>query len=185
MAILIFVCLIADLRLKNAADLQQVLWSCYWGAIVIASGILAASERLVAWGTVFFAGLGVPAWLLGLVLDFHLEVTSVLIHTLPFVAGLIYIRKMSALPAHSALGAWSLYIVPFIFSWKLTNPDAMINLSHWNRSAVPSLPIHVWQFYLLLIPISFLTILLAVWFINRWLARRAAAHARPVMAAGG
>ena len=184
LAILIGMSLLADLHLKDAADLQQIMWSCYWGAIAVASGMLIASERLVAWGTVFFAGLGVPAWILGQALDFRLEVTSVLIHTLPLVAGLLYLRSRSALPAHTFLGAWSLYVIPFLLSWSFTSPKEMINLSHWHRSAMPSLPFNVWQFYVLLMPLTLLTILLADWLINRWLTRRASARMRLVRAAG-
>ena len=184
LAILIGMSLFADLHLKDATDLQQIMWSCYWGAIAVASGMLIVSERLVAWGTVFFAGLGVPAWILGQVLDFHLEVTSVLIHTLPLVAGLLYLRRMSALPVHTYLGAWSLYVVPFLLSWAFTSPKQMINLSHWRRSAVPSLPFNVWQFYVLLMPLTLSTILLADWLINRWLMRRESARAGLVVAAG-
>jgi hypothetical protein len=184
LALLIVVSLLADLHLKDATDLQQIMWSCYWGAIAVASGLLLASERLVAWGTVFFAGLGVPAWILGQFLDFHLEVTSVLIHILPFLAGLLYLRRTSALPAHTFLGAWSLYLVPFLLSWSFTSPAEMINLSHWHRSAMPSLPFNVWQFYGLLMPLTLFTILLADRLINRWLTRRASARLRLIRAAG-
>ena len=184
LALLIVVSLLADLHLKDATDLQQIMWSCYWGAIAVASGLLLASERLVAWGTVFFAGLGVPAWILGQFLDFPLEVTSVLIHMLPFLAGLLYLRRTSVLPPHTFLGAWSLYLVPFLLSWSFTSPAEMINLSHWHRSAMPSLPFNVWQFYGLLMPLTLFTILLADRLINRWLTRRASARLRLILAAG-
>lgn len=182
--LLIFLALLIDLLLKDAADLQQIMWSCYWGAIAIASGMLLVSERLVAWGTVFFAGLGLPAWLLGLAFAPRTGVTSILMHTLPLVAGLIYIRTMPALPPRSVLAAWALYAIPFLLSWTLTSPREMINLSHWRRSAMPSLPFSTWQFYLLMLPLSLFSILLASWLINRWLLRRDLARLRLVIAEG-
>lgn len=180
-AVLIFTSLFADLCLKSAADRQQVMWSCYWGAVAVASGILIASDRLVAWGTVFFAGLGLPAWLLGFIFSTRVEATSVLIHTLPLIAGLIYIRSLPALPAWSALGAWLLYVVPFTLSWDITSPGQMINLSHWSRSAMPFLPFQPWQFYMIILPLSLVTVLLADWLISFWLAHRAASRAHAGM----
>jgi hypothetical protein len=173
LAWMVLLSLSADLLLKSSADMQEVMWACYWASVSVTAGIFLNSDKLVSWGVVFFAGLGLPAWLLGILIYGQVEITSVLIHTIPLIAGLYYMSGMTALPKHSAVGAWLLYSAPFVLAWRFCDPDAMINLSHWARSPLPSVLPHVWQFYVALMTVSAVMVTAAASMMNYILVRRA------------
>lgn len=154
LACAVLVLLITDVLLKNPADRQELMWACYWASVSVAAGMLLKLDTLVAGGVVFFAGLGLPTWLLGTLIDSQIEITSVLLHIIPLAAGLVYISTKAALPRYSAVSAWLLYVVPFGLAWRYCKPNAMINLSHWARWPVPSVIHHIWQFYVVLMVIS-------------------------------
>lgn len=169
----ILLSLAVDLLLKQPLDLQQAFWACYWASVVVAAGILFRSHWLVSSGLVFFAGLGTPAWIVGRLAQNQVDPTSVLIHTLPLAAAVLYVCRRPALSAYSALGAWSLYVIPLGFARLFTAPGENINLSQsvWPplEPVVPSL----WQFHAILLASSAITITLAAHGINRLMARRA------------
>ncbi len=176
LASIVILSLLADLLLKDSPDMQQVMGACYWASASVTVGIFLKSNMLVSWGVVFFEALGLPAWLLGVILYNQVEITSVLIHTIPLIAGLYYILGMTHLPKYSALGAWLLYVVPFGLAWRFCTPDAMINLSHWSRWPLPDVLPHAWQFYVLLMAVSAVMSAAAASLTNRVLVRRASAR---------
>lgn len=149
-----FLTIVLDVLLKNRADMQECVWACYWAALLIGAGILCQSDTAVAWGTVFFLGLGIPAWLVGTFFDEQIGITSVLLHTVPVTAGFCFLAGRSALPKHAAAGAWLLYFVPFCIAWRFCDPDAMINLSHWSHWPLAGTSSHRLGFYLLLMAVT-------------------------------
>ncbi len=167
----VIVLLVVDVFLKNPADRQELMWACYWASISVAAGMIFRVDVLVSAGTVFLAGLGLPTWLLGTFMDSQMEATSVLLHVIPLVAGLLYLTKVTALPKYSAAGAWLLYVVPFGLAWRFCTPDAMINLSHWTRWPVPSVLPHTWQFYVLLMSVSAVMVIVAAGMLDSLVAR--------------
>jgi len=157
----IVLCLASDLYLKAPVDLQEVMWACYWGSLVIMFGVYFQYDILVSCGVVFFAGLGLPAWLLGLLLGNPLEPTSILIHTIPLIAGGIYVSKMKSLPRYSTLGAWLLYVIPLAVAWEFCDPEKKINLSHWIWPPAKKVLPRTWEFQALLLGTSAVTVFLA------------------------
>jgi len=146
--------LIVDVLLKSPANRQEIMWACYWASGALAIGMLTGCADLVSGAVIFFAGLGVPAWIISILIDGQTEVTSVLIHVVPLLAGLYFVSRLAVLPRHSAAFAWLMFGVPFALSWQFSNPAAMINLSHWRRWPIPQVVPHPWQFYVGLLLIS-------------------------------
>ena len=174
LAALVLLSLIIDLVLKRPADRHEIMWACYWASITLAVGIFIRSDRLVSAGVIFFLGLGLPVWLLGIIVDSQVEITSVLLHTVPLIAGLNYVSSMTTVPRYSALGAWLLYVVPFSLAWQLCDPRAMINLSHWSRWPLPDLVPHAWQFSLFLLATSAAAVSVVARVMNSFLLRKSA-----------
>jgi len=165
--------LAADVALKSPANRGELMWACYWASSTVGLGLLINWPILVSSGVVFFAGLGLPAWAVSVFMDRHVEITSVLIHVVPLIAGLRYISRTSAIPNYCATLAWLLFAVPFGLSWKLCDPKAMINLSHWDRWPVPEVIPPGWPFYGALGVAAFLMVNFAVLGLNYVLQRRA------------
>ncbi len=144
---LVLVFLLADVALKNPADREEVMWSCYWAAAAVGVGMLIHSARLIAAGAIFLAGLGVPAWSVSVLMDGRVEITSILMHVIPLALGLYAVLRVAEIPKYSATLAWLLFVVPFALAWRFCDPAAMINLSHWKRWPIPELIPHTWLFY--------------------------------------
>lgn len=179
--------LAADVLLKDVGDMQQLMWACYWASACVVAGVFLRSDALVSWGVIFFAGLGLPAWLVGVAIYREVEVTSVLMHTVPLLAGLYYMSGMTVMPRYSYAGAWLLYVVPFGLSWRFCSAEAMINLSHWvQRPLRHTLPNNT-AFYSVLLLLSAGMVLAAYAAIQHVLMRRseAVAAAGPVGVAAG
>lgn len=172
-AILIVLSIAADLLIKEPFDWQQLLWSCYAGSAAVALGIFIRSNLLVSSGLVFFAGLGMPAWLLGRLLDNQVDPTSVLIHAVPLVAGGLYVSSMPALPKRSVAGGWLLHAVPLWAAAIFCDPAENINLAHTVWPPLARFLPRLWEFHALLLAISAATMLLAAHAINYTLLRRA------------
>jgi hypothetical protein len=169
---MLLVSLIADILLKNPIDMQEVMWACYWASVSVVAGIFFRSDMLVSWGFIFFIGLGLPAWLLGILMSRKVDITSVLIHTVPLVAALYYVKGMRELPKYSFVGAWLLYVVPFGLAWRFCNAEAMINLSHWVQRPLLSVLPRQWEFYLLLMILSAVMVMAASGVMNYILVQR-------------
>lgn len=127
-ACVVVVALAADLAWKDPSNLEQVVWSCYWSALTIAVGIFVHSDFMVSSAFIFFIGLGTPAWIVGRVLEHEIDPTSLLIHTVPVLAGGLYLLDSRMVPAKSAVGAWMLHALPLGCARLLCDPAENINL---------------------------------------------------------
>jgi hypothetical protein len=156
----VLVLLVVDVFLKSPGNRQEILWACYWASAAVGIGMCFVSDMLVSAGVIFFAGLGIPGWLLGAIIDGRIETISVLFHVLPFAGGCYYVSTMTSLPKYSAALAWLLYGIPLSLAWEFCEPGLTINLSHWTRWPVPQVVPYLWQFYSMLI---LLTMALVAW----------------------
>lgn len=166
LALATLVSLAADLMLKDHADLDQVFWSCYWASVTIVLGILFQRDGLVSSGLVFFIGVGLPAWILGRLLDEGLYPTSVLIHTVPVMAAVVYLAGKGPVRRYSALGAWVLHLVPLLLARFFTDPQKNINLAHSVWPPASWLFPHLWQFYAAMLTASTITLTITATGIN-------------------
>lgn len=176
LAVFVVLALIVDLLMQKTSDPQTGMWACYWASGVIVVGVMAGWDQPVAWGVIFFEGVGLPSWLLGVLLGKPVYVTSVLIHIIPLVAGLLYMRRFNELPRFSVLGAWLLSVVPFAVAWYVCDPSRMIDLTHLNRSMLPFILPQVWQFYTALAVVTATSTVLAGWLLDPLLRYRKSAY---------
>ena len=172
LAVAVLLSLAVDIFLKDPSNLEEVFWSCYWGALVVAIGILVRSDRMVSSGTVFFAGLGMPAWVVGWFAEYRIDPTSVLMHLLPLLAGALYLTRLRVLPGYSVAGGWALHVVPLSIAWFVCDPRLKINLAHFTWPPLERFLPHPWEFQVLVLSISALTLTIAAWGINRVLLHR-------------
>jgi hypothetical protein len=120
-------------------NLPHLLWSCHLASFVLAVGLLLNQRLLVSAGLLFHLGLGFPLWLVEIVatrgtfgapmVTPRVLATSILVHSLPLIAGAFYVRR-SLLPASSALLAWLFQVGMLPLSRWLTPPEFNVNLAH-------------------------------------------------------
>jgi len=167
---------------SGRAGLWHLLWSCHVATFLLGVGLAARSRLLVQAGFLFHLGIGLPAWLVqvivthgtfgGAALVPHLLASSILVHILPLAAGYVALGR-----ARFARSAWfmamgiQVILVP-VAHW-LTPADLNVNLAHqpWPpmQHAIPSL----WGFQALESAVCGASLLMvwAIW--NRWMARGA------------
>ena len=121
------------------ADLPHMLWSCHVATFVLAVGILLRAPTLVATGFLFHLAIGLPAWSVEVILTRgtfggtavigRVVATSILVHGLPIVAGVLFLgfRKIAftAVPL-----AWLIQAGMVPVSRWLTPAEFNVNLSH-------------------------------------------------------
>ena len=112
-----------------AKSLPQMLWACHVATLAIALGVLAERPRLIAAGTLFHAGSGIPTYILGVLTSGENSVTSVLVHTVPITVGLLELWRLG-MPRGAILPGWLLYIGAMVVSYFVTPPSMNINLVH-------------------------------------------------------
>ena len=171
---IIVLSIVVDLLLKQPFDWQELLWSCYAGSVAVALGVFIRSNLLVSSGLVFFAALGMPAWLLGRLLDNQVDPTSILIHALTLVSGVLYISNLTSLPRASPAGAWLLHALPLWAAGVFCDPAKNINLANATWPPLARFLPQVWEFHALLLAASAITMMLAAYAMNQFLMGRAA-----------
>jgi hypothetical protein len=107
--------------------LWEMLWSCHLASLVIALGILANRPRWSAAGLLFHLSTGIPGYVLDALATQSTRPTSVLVHTLPAVAGWVMARRQG-LPRDSWYWAWLGLLAVMGLSYAITPPNLNINL---------------------------------------------------------
>jgi hypothetical protein len=125
--LLIFV---VDLASKDASNMVEVLWSCYWASALIAVGLVADSGLLVAAGFIFQAAVGGPVWTLGMIYYHNVQLISVLLHVVPPLAGLLYVSGMPQIPKAAPAIAWLLHPASLCASLLWRNEELNVNFSN-------------------------------------------------------
>jgi hypothetical protein len=107
----------------------EMLWACHVASLLIATGILTRQIWLVAVGTVFHLAVGVPACALDVIVLQQTTVTSVLVHVVPPLAGLLALRTEAPWPRWTPIAAVALYVALIPLSRWLTEPALNVNLA--------------------------------------------------------
>lgn len=152
--------------------LAEMLWACHVASFAIGLGILTRQTWLVAAGTLFHVAVGVPAYALDVLVLRTTTVTSVLVHTLPPVAGLAVLRGDAAWPRWTPLAAGSLYVVLIPISRWFTEPALNVNLAFRPWPPLAGLAASPWLTWLG--NIAGMALVLPV--LDRWLRRWSARH---------
>jgi len=109
--------------------LGEMLWACHVASLLVGLGMLARQAWLVATGTLFHVGVGLPAYILDVVVLRSTTVTSVLVHVVPPLLGLRALRREQAWPRWTPLAAGALYLCLIPASRWLTAPALNVNLA--------------------------------------------------------
>jgi len=120
-----------DIAIKGSANLQDLMWACYWAAAVVVTGVLLDIDRLVSAGLLFFLAIGFPAWLVGIFTGRPVTASSVLFHTIPTIGGSLYFSTTPPPSYRTGMLAWMIYVLPALLSWSFCTPTRHINLVHW------------------------------------------------------
>jgi len=121
--------------------LAVMLWSCHVASLVLAMGLLMNWPWAVGAGFLFHLAIGLPAWAIEVAvtrgtfgapqIDWQTLGTSILLHVLTPVAGVIYVWRRGLKQARrSVLLAWALYLAMLAISRWLTPPAMNVNLAH-------------------------------------------------------
>src|ERR1051325_8184251 len=114
---------------KLPDHLGEMLWVCHVASLVLAIGLLARRQALVAAGLLLHLAWGAPAYLLDAIATRSTTVTSVLVHVLPVVTGLWAVRARGW-PRGVALPAWIFFALWIPVSFVATVPALNVNLAH-------------------------------------------------------
>ncbi|HEX8819247.1 MAG TPA: hypothetical protein VF794_04935 [Archangium sp.] len=114
---------------KGQARLPELLWICHVASTLLAVGLLASVQGLVALGFLIHVGMGMPAFLIDVAFGERPSPTSWLVHLLPLVAGGVALRH-TGLPPRTWLAAWGAVLILLAVSILLTPPALNINLVH-------------------------------------------------------
>lgn len=107
-----------------------MLWSCHVATLILAFGLLAHRRFPVALATLFHIGVGFPAWLIESAVSARWIPTSTVVHTLPLLAGLWYLRGKGRLPRGTLPAAWAVHLLLVPVSRWLTAPGWNVNLAY-------------------------------------------------------
>lgn len=129
------------LSLVRTTSLTELLWSCHVATLTLALGVLFRARTAVATGWLFHLSIGLPAWLVEIVvtrgtfgaakLDLGLLATSALVHLLPIAVGARWLRRGGfAIPIRVMLFAWLIQTALIPLSRPFTPPELNINLAY-------------------------------------------------------
>jgi len=169
----VFLALALDAWAKGPGNLSEMLWACNWASLLIGLGILAGSRSAACAGLLFHLTLGIPAWLLGLLFTQELYPTSVLVHSLPPLAALVYLRDLKVLPPFLALRAWVLHPAAIAVSIRSAVPELNVNMAHGAWPPLAHLFPDLHFFHVAVVSLSLLMLLLTERALKRWMAERA------------
>jgi hypothetical protein len=157
--------------------LAEMLWACHVASFSIGLGLLTHQTWLVAAATLFHVAAGVPAYVLDMIVLRSTTVTSVLVHTLPPLAGLVTLRRGDAWPRWTPLAAGSLYVALIPISRWLTEPSLNVNLAFRPWPPLAGLTASPWPTWLGNIAGMALVLPLLDRWLRRWWARHGAGEA--------
>ncbi len=129
-AVLLLLALLAHTYVKwRLGTLPELLWGCNVASFCILAGLWLQSPRAVAVGFLWHVCIGDPAYLAEVIRSGHTGWSSVLVHSLPAVAGFFYLRR-TGLPRGAPYLALAMFIALVPLSHYLTPTPLNINLAH-------------------------------------------------------
>ena len=145
------------LNLVRTTSLAELLWSCHVANTIMLIGILLRARLPIATAWLFHLSIGLPAWLVEIVvtrgtfgaakLDPALAATSTLVHVLPIVVGAMWLRRGGfRLTRREMLLAWLIQAALIPLSRPFTPPELNINLAHGIWPAMSHTFSRLWLF---------------------------------------
>ncbi|MBI4913578.1 MAG: hypothetical protein HY823_12635 [Acidobacteria bacterium] len=109
--------------------LPELLWGCNVASFVIILGLFLDRPVLVGTGFLWHMAVGEPGYILGVLQTGQTTWISVLVHSLPTLAALLYLRR-SGLPRLCPWLAFLLFVALVPLSHALTPPRLNVNFTH-------------------------------------------------------
>jgi hypothetical protein len=113
----------------RAGILPEMLWVCHIATFLLIVGLWTRTVPLVGMAFLWHLCVGDPAYLVEGLRQGDWAWNSVLVHALPPLAGLVFLRR-SGLPRSSPWLAFGLFLALMPLSRALTPPGLNINLVH-------------------------------------------------------
>ena len=165
------------IELARTTSLAELLWSCHLATACLAVGVLLRARTLVAAGWLFHLAIGLPAWLVEIVvtrgtfgaahLDPWLAATSTLVHILPLMVGGAWLwRAGFAISWREAVFAWLIQATMIFLSKPCTPPELNINLAHSVWPALSKSFPRLWVFQLSACAVCLLSALIVTTAVN-------------------
>ena len=156
--------------------LGEMLWACHVASLLVGLGMLARRTWLVATGTLFHLGVGLPAFVLDLVVFQSTTLTSLLVHVVPPLLGLRALRREPVWPRWTPLAAGALYLCLIPTSRWLTEPALNVNLAFRPWAPLVALSPSPWPSWLGNLAAMAVLLPLADHWVGRWLGPGGAVH---------
>lgn len=114
---------------KDLAHLQEMLWLCHVGTVVMAVGLLAGWHRWVIAGFMLHLGCGTVAWAMDALVMHDTTLSSVLVHALPLTFGALEVRR-KGWPSGVVFPAWLCFSAWVLCCHWLTDPALNVNVAN-------------------------------------------------------
>lgn len=129
-AVAVLLAMVAHTYIKwRLGTLPELLWGCNMASVCIIAGLWFQSPKAVAAGFLWHVCIGDPAYLVEVIRSGHTGWTSLVVHSLPPLAAVVYLRR-TGLPRAAPYLALLLFIVLVPISHYLTPAPLNINLAH-------------------------------------------------------
>ena len=130
LALLVLLAMAAHAYMKwRFGTLPELLWGCNVASFVLIGGLWTGNGPMVGMACLWHLCVGDPAYVAGAVQQGHWGWTSILAHSLPALAGLLYLRR-EGLPRSSPYLAFLMFAALVPISHYLTPSALNINMAH-------------------------------------------------------
>lgn len=124
--------------------LIEMVWVCHVSALMLGVGLILRQRILVGVGFIFFAGAGMPLYLLDNIISrCDTTLASFVEHVICPIAGLFEVWR-SGIPRYAFLIAWVVAMTLQILSYHFTPAALNINLAHKTWGPLAALVGNVW-----------------------------------------
>lgn len=114
---------------RRSGKWGEMLFGCHVASALVAVGLVVESRWLVAGGAVFFAGVGIPAWIVRVVASRTTGWLEVAAHVVPMAAATPFVADVGV-PRGAGLAAWVAFLALQALSRVTTDPTLNVNLAH-------------------------------------------------------
>jgi len=150
---------------------EQILWCCHISNLLLAIGMFLANPFLIR-VAVFWLILGLPPWILDMVVSRLITPVSIFSHLGGFVLAMVAIRQVGA-----KQGSWFPSVVYFLILQQISRflteptPYTNVNVAHFAYGPWKDLFASYWKYWVVNTALAMLTLVIIEW-ILLWLFPR-------------
>lgn len=124
---------------SQIGEFSGMLWGCHMATLVVSAGVLLRSIPLTAAGFVFYAAIGIPAYLIHIAVV-GTNLASIFIHASTVIIGGLAVYRAPWSRATPWI-AWAAYQGLVAVCYFFTDPALNINLAHAPFTGLERLPL--------------------------------------------